>query len=319
METAVVSKDLFAAFAQELRAIEEAEATSQLPYNYCSTCNCPMKINADEYICETCGYTTPYMSMHTDYTNTVSASTKCSHGANKGRHYNLSPEYAKVQLKSTMDLLIRNATEFTGPAIPNDVLMQSARQYNQIQQLTQSQISSLALADKKFVSRGDFKDEIIAFLIKNNCLRNNVWRKDADISKFMGLINGFSRGESLVRLLAAKSLVDIYEDDCDVAIFTNKYFESLGLDNDETGHKFVRDIIELSYAKHICYESIINSRVVGAIWAYLRKCYPAITCEQLEAAADGTKKTTFMKFYNSIFEYEDFRSVYAAYGFEWKK
>lgn len=317
--TTSIPTDIFAMFAQELREINETADTT--PYNYCIDCKTPMRISAEEYICETCGYTTPYNNVHTDYTNTGSSSIKCSHGAHKGRHYNMTPaDYTKVQLKSTMDLLARNASEYTGPSIPHDVLSASAQQYNRVQQLSQAQISlDSNRDDKKFVSRGDIKDEIIAFFISNNCLKNNIWRKASDISKFMKLPNGFSRGESIVRQLAAKGLIEIYQDEYGSEIFTNKYFESLGLDDDEIGHKFVREIIDISYDHYICHESVIISRVVGAIWAYLRKRYPKITCEMLEAAADGTKKTTFMKFYNAIFEYDVFQPVYIKYGFEWRK
>lgn len=292
-------------------------------YNYCPDCKVPMNLSGSEYHCDHCGLSQQYVADGCkDHDETVSGSIRISTGANKGRFYNLTGDYTKTQKKFILEQLLQNQSGFTGNAFPLNVLNAVATQYNNIQKLiTEDDIDETGKVrgQKKFVRRGNIKDEVLAGLIYFECVREKLVRKKKDIAMFMKLpMNGFSRGEDILRNLQAEGKIDVPVDEEPIEGFVDRYLEELNLDNPNYS-KFIIDLVNESERRKIGMNSQISSKVVGAIWILICKCGLKITAPALEKAADSTKKNTFTKFYKVVFDnINAFAQVFIRYNVPYK-
>lgn len=277
-------------------------------HNFCPDCKIPMEISGTEYNCKNCGMTRKNEKETYDHETAGSANIHISTGRNRGQIYNNNSDYTKAQKKSILDQLNRNSAEYNGTMIPHNVLNATATQYNNIQKfITEDEIDGDGNVknQKKFVRRGNIKDEVIAALLKWEGRREGIFLKNRDIAKFMKLsTQGFARGEDIIRTLVAEGKIDLPMDDDSVEGFCDRYLEALNIEEPQYSKYgvFIKDLIEESENRKIGMNSQISSKVVGAIWIIIINCNLNISSQQLEKATDNTKKNTFVKFYKSVTE-----------------
>ena len=282
----------------------DIETVSRL--NYCQDCpDTPMILAGNEYQCPRCGQVQHEIEVAQDHDDTVSGSIRITTGSSRGRYYTNNGDYTKTQKKFILDQLIQNQSAFTGNAFPRDILHEVATKYNSIQKMiTEDDIDSEGnvRGQKKFVRRGNIKDEVLAGLIYFECIRKKLVRKKKDIAVFMKLPTyGFSRGEDILRNLQAEGKIDIPVDEEPIEGFVDRYLEALNLEN-PIYSKFIVDLVNESERLKIGMNSQLSSKVVGSVWIIITKCGLKITAPMLEKAADNTKKNTFVKFTKVVFD-----------------
>lgn len=288
-------------------------------HNYCPDCKFPMELSGIEYHCRYCGLTqTNEMDGCGDHEETVSSSIRITTGANSGRFYNTANDYTKTQKKIILDQLLQRQSSYNGPAFQVNILNAAATQYNCIQKFIKEDDldeNGYIQGQKKFVRRGNIKDEVLAGLIYFEGIREKIVWKKKDIAMFMGLVTGgFARGEDILRTFEAEGKIDIPVDEEPIEGFVDRYLEALNLDNVNYG-KFITEIVEESEKRKIGMNSQLSSKIVGALWIIINKCHLNITAHQLEKAADNTKKNTFTKFYNVVFNNMGvFTHIFSKYG-----
>lgn len=274
-------------------------------YNYCPDCNIPMTLAGSDYQCSECGSVQAVNgNSYKNFDDIVNGSLRITTGANKGRLYNVAcGDYAKTQLRIILDQLMKNQSNFSGMAFPHNILFAAASQYNRIQKyITEDDIddNGKVRGQKKFVRRGNIKDEVLAGLVYFEGIREKLVRKKRDIAMFMKLPTcGFSRGEDILRNLQAEDKIDIPVDEEPIEGYVDRYMDGLNLDNPDYT-KFIIELVQESENKKIGMNSQLSSKIVGAIWILIDRCKLQITPIQLECAADNTKRNTFMKFYNIV-------------------
>jgi hypothetical protein len=272
--------------------------------NCCPECSIIMTLSGIEYQCPECGFVRTYHpDSCIDHDDVVSNSIRIGTGMNKGRFYNITADYAKTQMKFILNQLIQNSNNYKGKAFPMNVLRAAAEKYNTIQKIiTESTFDTDGneIGKKKFVRRGNIKDEVLAGLIYFEGIRENLVRKKKDISEFMKLPNaGFSRGEDILRNIEAEGKIDLPVDEEPMAGFIDRYLESLDLPED-LYKDFIIEIVEESEKRKLAMSSQISSKIVGVIWFIIVKCKLPITTQELEVATDNTKTNTFIKFYKIL-------------------
>ena len=279
---------------------------NDIKYYKCPDCNDTMESIGIDYQCKSCGLTVSNGTLSAHGTgDSNGGSIKVTTGASRGKYRNVNSNYSKTQKKNILSQLYYQQEQFTGAKFPRNVLNAAAEQYNLIQKKIKLDIDTTdekldGTDKKKFVRRGNMKDEILAALIYFEGIRENNIRKRKDIAVFMGLSTcGFSRGEDIIRDLEAEGHIDIPVDDEPIDGFAGRYLEALEIDNIHYVN-FIIDIVQRSNEKKIGMGSQISSKVVGAIWAIIVKLGLEINAHQLEKCADNTKKNTFIKFYKLI-------------------
>lgn len=286
-------------------AVENQDVKKEeIKYNYCPDCQIAMILAGSEYSCANCGQVKQFMADScSNHEETASGMICVASGSRKSRIYNISTDYTKTQKKFILEQLMQNRANFKGTAIPTNVLQAAATQYNTIQKfITEDMYDSQGnvVGKKKFVRRGNIKDEILAALIYFECIREGLVRKKRDIAIFMRLPNyGFSRGEGIVRELHEKGKIDIPVNEEPIDGFVDRYFEALNMENDP-GKDFVVELVEESERKKVGMSSQLSSKAAASLWIYITKRGIKITSQQLERAADNTKKNTFMKFVKTV-------------------
>lgn len=276
--------------------------------NYCPDCDAPMVIVDSDYQCETCGLKMVEFAGGIDgATDIINSNIRISTGANKGRFYNVVSDYSKTQKKVIEDQLYQHSTRYKGVPIPINVLKASATHYNHIQK----QIVKIETDDdgkvtnsKKFVKRGSIKDEVLAAIIYFTCIGANVYRKKKDIAAFMELyVNGFARGEGIIRDLVAMGELELPVDDDSADQIADRYLEALGLEA-ENYSAFVIELVDLSDDRKIGMTSQLSSKVVAAIYIIICQCKLKITALTVEKQCDDTKKNTFMRFTKEVAKFK---------------
>lgn len=224
----------------------------------CADCACALELVLGGLVCPRCGLFVDAVDVSINSTrNTRTAPIKVSTGAAKGRWYNATDDYTRVQRKLILDQLLDRARVYTGPAFPQSILVAAANQYHHMQRTitedskctpahtdaTELPINAPACmlmpapaagpatgpAKKKFVRRGSIKDELLAALIYFECIREGIVRKKKDIAKFMGLAtNGFAHGEDTLRAFEARGLIDIPVNEMPIHGFVHRYLAALG-------------------------------------------------------------------------------------------
>lgn len=297
--------------------------THDIQPNYCQDCIIPMILAGSDYQCSQCGRVRHFAGdICKDRDDVTSSSIRIASGINKGRFYNISGDYARTQMKTIVDQLLQKHSAFTGMAFPLNILHAAATQYNRIQKyITEDDVdeSGIVRGQKKFVRRGNIKDEILAALIYFEGIRINVVRKKRDIAIFMKLPTyGFSRGEDILRNLQAESKIDIPVDDEPIEGYVDRYMDGLNLDNPNYS-RFIIDLVQESETRKIGMNSQLSSKIVGAIWILIDKCHLGISYAKLEKATDNTKRNTFSKFYNIVINnIGAFAHIFVKYGIPYK-
>lgn len=286
-------------------------------YNYCPKCDVPMQVVDGEYTCVICKKSTLSYDASTMQDN-LPASMKIGSGPLRGRYYNVVSDYSRTQKLTVLRQLLQNQVEYTGNAFPINVLNNTATSYNMIQKhvLEDVQVDDGVVGGKKkFVRRGNIKDEVLAGLLYFECIREKVVRKKKDVAAFMKLkTNGFSRGEDILRGLHAEGKIDIPVDDEPKEGFIDRYMETLNLDNPDYV-KFVVEICDRSEDRKIGMGSQISSKLVGSLYIIILHLNLPITSAQLEKAADNTKKNTFFKFTKIVLSRMDvFGDIFDKYN-----
>ena len=271
--------------------------------SYCPECDIPMEIISADYQCAVCGFTM-YNAHETarDHSETTSSTIRIATGAYRGRFYNMSCDYAKTQYKMILTLMQCHARKYTGPPFSPAIIRATADMYNHIQRYVKIEEvdENGTVCIKKFVRRGSIKDEILAAILYFECVRDGIVRKKQHAAEFMGLTtSGFSRGENILRSLEAQGYIKIPVDANPTRRFAEMYMEKLEITRAQY-IDFVIDLVEESENKKIAMSSQLSSKVVGAIWILITRRKLAITAKALEAAADNTKKSTFVKFSNVV-------------------
>lgn len=287
--------------------VSEAELNdeNQIMHNVCTLCGKAMFISHLTYVCD-CGKIGEIAeSCYDDNDETVGSSIKMMSGNRHRTYYNINSDYSKTQKKNINIQLIKKHNNATIPISPQ-VIKKVAELYNSIQKT----VIETETGQKKFVRRGEIKNEVLAALIYYQCINDNFSRKKKDIACFMELsTNGFSRGESIVRNLVSNGKLNIVLDQNPMIDFLNRYFERLELDDNYKD--FVIRIIEHSENLKIGMDSHISSKVSGTIWLLIDALKLDIKISVVEIAADNTKKNTFVKFYKCVLQKMDvFREIF---------
>lgn len=297
----LAAADVFAEFTDKKPDVASLDCSK---YNYCPDCVIPMGVSGSEYQCGECGRVTEGAGDQIiDHDETTSNGIRITTGANKGRFYNNTGDYCKTQKKFILDQLNLNQHKYNGLPFPQNILNSVAVQYNTIQKyITEDDISAdgHVRGQKKFVRRGNIKDEVLAGLIYFECIREKLIRKKRDIAGYMRLPTfGFSRGEDILRNLQAEGKIDIPVDEEPLEGFIDRYIESLGISQKYSD--FIIAIVEKSEQLKIGMNSQLSSKIVGALWIVITMCGLRITSKELEKSTDNTKKNTFVKFYKVVF------------------
>jgi hypothetical protein len=286
--------------------------------NYCQDCPDTLMVpTATEYQCPLCGQVRYDVQAEKNTDDAVNNSIRVTTGSSKGRFYTVTGDYSKTQKKYILEQLYENHNLHNENAFPKEVLVLVADAYNMIQKhITEDEVDDNGdvVGQKKFVRRGNIKDEVLGALMYFKCIEKGITRKKKDIATFMKLpTHGFSRGEDILRNLHAEGKIDIPIDDEPIEGFIDRYLEALNIEDNDY-HSFVKEIVERSELKNIGMNSQLSSKVVGAIWIIITQRKLKIRSDQLEQAADNTKKNTFSKFHTIVLKnISKFRDIFVKY------
>jgi len=271
-------------------------------FNYCSECNIAMDTTNSGYECSKCGIKREIVGNVKDC-NEDSTGILRTRKAGQSSFYNITPDYAKTQKKVIIDQLNKLNYMYKGPEIPKDILSSVATIYNDIQKIIvikEEEDEKKITGNKKFVRRGNIKNEVIGALIKYECIRAGVPRKNKSICEFMKLACGISRGEDILRNLHLDGKIDIPINKDPGSTYTERYMETLGIDS-KNYRNFVNNLVAMSIKKKIGMNSIMTSKIVGAIWILIIHEKINITSKQLETATENIRKNTWCR-YSKVIE-----------------
>jgi hypothetical protein len=254
-----------------------------------------MALDGSDYTCTQCGHVVR-MFVEAENRNDIEGGTiRLASGGRKGRLYTINGSGAQLRKRLIMTLLLQNQSNYKGIPFPLNILTTVVNQYNDIQVKYTAKFP-----DRKFVHRAAIKDEILAGLIKFECMRSNVARKNKDIAQLMKLpSSGFAKGENMLRELHAQGVSDLVINEDPLIGYLPRYLDALGM-ADERYYDFVSEMVEYSESIFMGYRSQISSKIVGCLWIIICKCKLPITDKDLERATDNTKKNTFVKFYDLV-------------------
>lgn len=328
----LVDSATFRNFAERARAVQttalataaSASAVPTYDHSYCEDCRIPLQHTGPACAeCPKCHRIYEGVTESTTHENSASSSirrTSKKRGVTRYYHYSITSDYSKTQRQQIFEQLNNNNNTYAGPKFSRDVLQRVATTYNDIQKSANAgEVLGNVAPGKKFVRRGNIKDQILCALIHYECIRAGCTRKKKDIADMMRMpVNGFSEGDSIVRTLNCAGVISLPIDTEPFADFVYRYMEALGIDaaqNADTLRLFVLDIVGASEREKIGMNSQLSSKVVGALWAAIVAWKLPITSAALERASDNIKKSTFMKFYKCVLaEREVFGPIYEQYG-----
>lgn len=303
--------------------------------NICPSCNIPMDIQGDEYVCSQC----KRIASHSEGHLSRESSQCCNryYGSSDPLREQRSNVFENLVSRRETYLkvvaarrgmtyvancsLVDGAKELDSLAPSMSILANVARIYNEIQR-------KASAAGVPFVKRGDVKNEILAAIMFSECAKGEQ-RSKREIAEIMGLrTDGFSRGyEQLVRQSAlGNATLDTDKQICDnkiryyykktLGVFLEQQFDAYLQDEQLACHResiirtrdalsdvyvrFIRSIVSHSIKYHIGTQSQLQSKVVGAIWFIVRVMRYPITASQIDVMSSGIKKGTFLKFSRDI-------------------
>jgi hypothetical protein len=269
-------------------------------FNMCPECRTAMNSIGGGYECASCGLTLHIDGDVKDCDEESVSNLKMMSGR---KVYNISSDYSRTQKKSILEQLLSKNQAYNGPKIPKDVLMRAAVGYNEIQKkvvLDELDEDGNVCKQKKFVKRGNIKDEILGAFVYFECIRAKITRKKKDIAVFMQLQNnGISRGEDILRSLANRGEINLPINNETRESFIDRYLEALNIESDRN-RDFINDLVTASIEKKIGMNSVMSSKIVGALWILVVKDKLKITPEQIQDKCDNIKKNTWLRFSNAI-------------------
>jgi transcription initiation factor TFIIIB Brf1 subunit/transcription initiation factor TFIIB len=278
------------------------EVKKHTAIDMCPECNIPMVLSGNDYSCLKCGIIEENIGEAPQtYEKTGNTSVRVTIGNRRGKYYNVTSDYSEVQKKLILDQLIQNNNAYTGFKFPRELLQKAANGYNSVQKsFIDEPMADGTVAKKKFVRRGNIKDEVLAAFIYYECIRIGAARKKKDIATMMKLsTNGFSNGESILRTLHFEGKVNIPLDKEPYEDYLDRYLETLNITNDNY-RNFILACVDYSEKNKIGMNSQISSKIVAVLWIVITNCNLDITIDKLETAADNIKKSTFMKFHKIV-------------------
>lgn len=289
---------------------QDQELATKKSVNYCSDCDMAMVLNGAEYVCELCGRVQNFAN---DMPQSMQRDMRNGNYNQMPRFYSSNSDYPRMQRKLIADQL--EAAQLSSPnPFPPQIINAVIVQYNKIQQSLPSD-EEKKMGCRKFVRRGQIKDQILAALIHFECIKNGMERKKKDIAAFMKLpSNGFARGEDIIRSLHARGKIDLPVHDDSISGCISRFLANLDIDKPDY-RNFIYDLVEESERRNIGLSSQISSKVVGAIWIINCHCGLGISQTTIENKSDNTKKNTFCKFYNLVMRYIDiFAPIFEQYN-----
>lgn len=210
-------------------------------------------------------------------------------------------DYRAVQIqKNRAELMIKNDAyhERTGNTkIPEEILDEAVRFYSSIQTMYYN------LRQKKFVKRGNIKDQILAFLVYILMKRKRLSSQRSTIIAVFELEHtGFSAGETQILEISKLLGIDLIHDTMDEIVdLTTRYLLSLDKATGENIYtqrniQFVLDIITRATVIKCGMHCYVYSRVSGAVFMLINELGLSFKNKVIENACDHCKKNTFERF-----------------------
>lgn len=289
-------------------------------YDICLECGVCMKKVNDGYECPSCNIINSIEGDIKDCSEDA-FSMICTRIGQRSVVNSASTNYERIQRRTLINQLYRLNEEYDSDnKIPRDIIYNTARLYNDIQKLDVDCIEDgVIVGQKKFVRRGNVKDEILGACLYYESLRSNgVARTKRDIAKFMKLKDGgISRGEEVLRKLHNAGKINIPMNINPVEDFAERYLHALDLieyaedryhlicegvlsDKSRRYKDFVVDLVEASRRRKVGIKCVLNTKIAGSIWVLVYHEKVHVEPKEMEKACDGVKKNTYMKFFNLI-------------------
>lgn len=304
-------------------------------YDICSECKVSMNKVNDGYECPSCHIVNSIEGDIKDCSEDSFSMIRTRVGQ-RSIVNSATTNYERIQRRTLVNQLHRLNEEYNSDnKIPRDVINNTARLYNEIQKLDIDCVEDgVIVGQKKFVRRGNVKDEILGACLYYESLRSNgVARTKKDIAKFMKLKDGgISRGEEVLRKLHNSGKINIPMNIYPIEDFVERYLRALDLleyaedryhficedvldDNSKRYKGFVVDLVEASRRKKVGIKCVLNTKIAGSIWVLVYHEKVHVEPKEMEKACDGVKKNTFMKFFNLIEKnIKKFVDVFEKYG-----
>lgn len=304
--------------AARQRYWDQQENPTTLPVLDLNCQDCGATIPYAQKACAQCGRVKPEIELE-ERACVNSGAVRISTGRNKGRHYSISGDYSSAQRRALMlELTCLNTAAKGTQKMPTQVIYRTVQLYNQIQRdakITEYDMEGKLVSKRIYVCRRNSKLELLASILYAVCIASGLARKPKDIADFVGLqTGGYARGDNKLRKLVHEGVVDLELDKETSTVFAVRYLEMLEINKPEL-LDFVVDLVETSERVFMCMDSLISSKVAGAIWLAVKRAGLAVTVEQLERATDNTKKNTFSKFEYAVYSRPDiFDSVFKRHG-----
>lgn len=210
-------------------------------------------------------------------------------------------DYRAVQIqKNRIELILKNDAyhDRTGnPKIPEEILDEAVRFYSSIQTMYYN------LRQKKFVKRGNIKNQILAFLVFVLMKRKRLSNQRVTITNIFDLDHtGFSAGETQILEIAKLLGIDLIHDTMDEIVdLTSRYLMSLDMATGENIYtqrniQFVLDVITRASVIKCGMHCYVYSRVSGAVFMLINELGLSFKNKVIENACDHCKKNTFERF-----------------------
>lgn len=214
-----------------------------------------------------------------------------------------SSDYERVQAKYVMDILLRMQNESRNIKFSHSILNTSRDLCQKVQ--------------KTGVYRTKVLREILAACINYSCLDAGISYKASEIAEFMQLDKkGFSRGESILRDLHSRGVINIKINCNPMHNFVNRFFRILKLDEKYKG--FVIEMIEAAESNEVARTSIMESKCVGAIWLLIQSLGINKSAKELDDECN-VRRNTFYRFCTEVTKcLRFFTPIYKKYGIEFK-
>lgn len=206
-------------------------------------------------------------------------------------------EYRLQQIQNNKLHLIMLNEKYQGPRIPVEILDEASKRYSSLQ------ISYYNLRKKKFVRRGNIKEQILACFVYRLLKKKGMARQRSEISQIFGLEStGFSAGETqLQELETALNLDLVYDPSDEIIDLSRRYLKTLEKKSGQDwytpkGLQFVINLVvraEVIKCGVCCYS---YSRVAGAVFMLTTECGIKLKNSIIEKACDSCKKNTFERF-----------------------
>ena len=286
--------------------------------NVCSDCGYDLALFDGEYICNGCGLIAESATKLHKTSKECADQSNTSHVIIKrcGRtyRYNVVNGPNINQMKADMVKYILTTLRDSDEKIevPNSVIHETANEYYSIQE-------KMKKDGLVFVHRSIIRIEIIASIFYHLAQNAQSPVHKTAISNAFKLPVSFARGNSLLWRIQASGYTDIIRDNDVYAQLTEKYLRTLGLGDNEDNKIIVEKILTIARDNRIGINSTYSSQVAGAVYLLVYGRGLNIKAKDLEAACDGIKSATYLKFANEVRKKTGlFLPVFRMYKLTWR-